>query len=54
MPRGCVPNEAGFGNTELITLPRVKTPDLLYLIKELNDLSNFDKLSLYQVEKYRY
>lgn len=54
MPQGCVPNEARFRNAQLITLPNVKTSDLLYLIKSLNDLSNSNKLSLYQVKKYRY
>ena len=37
--QGYIPNEARFGNTELITPPSVETPDLLYLIKLLNDLS---------------
>lgn len=37
--QGYIPNEARFGNTELITPPSVETSDLLYLIKLVNDLS---------------
>lgn len=36
--QGYIPNEARFGNPELITPPSVETSDLLSLIKLVNDL----------------